>query len=593
MSFESVISLLGGLALFLFGMSSMSNGLEKLSSGRLETILEKMTDNVFKGILLGALVTGLIQSSSATTVMCVGFVNAGIMKLHQTVGIIMGANIGTTVTSQLLRLSDVSGDSPLLALLDTAVLGPLLATVGIIFYMFLKGGHKNTIGQIALGLGLIFIGMDTMKIAVSPLRDMPEFHALFVTFSNPVIGVAVGALFTALIQSSSASVGILQALSSTGAISFSTAAPLIFGQNIGTCITAILSGVGASKNAKRTALLHLSFNFIGTVVFMVALYAGNAIFQFPFWTNTVNSGAIANLHTAFNLCCTLLLLPFHRALVFLVERVIPGDTGMQELNMLDDRFLSSPSLALEKARETVLHMGVLAQNNYRRSVALLEKFDDKQHEQFKEDEAALDKLEVMLDNYLVKLTDRALTAEENLKISELLHALSDFERIGDYADNIRECAVALRQKNHAFSSSARKELDTIFAAVDEILEMTVRAYDTRERSLAAQVEPLEQVVDLLRDTLRERHVERLKRNECTVDLGLQFLELVINLERISDHCSTVAMYVIRDNAPANDLARTDTHAYLHLLHHSDTPEYTRAYTAFQNKYYAPISQTKE
>lgn len=590
MDVQNIISMIGAVALFLFGMSTMTDGLEKLSSGRLESILEKMTNNVVKGVLLGALVTGLIQSSAATTVMCVGFVNAGIMKLNQTVGIIMGANIGTTITAQLLRLSDISSDNPVMMLLDTATLGPLLAGVGIIFYMFIKSGHKGSIGQIALGLGVLFIGMETMKNSVAPLRDLPEFQALFVAFSNPLLGVIVGAAVTALIQSSSASMGILQAISSTGVVTFNVAAPLIFGQNIGTCITALLSAIGASKNAKRTALLHLSFNMVGTIFFMAVLYAGNAIFRFPFWETTLNSGLIANLHSGFNICCTVLLLPFNKLLVRIVETVIPGETGKQEINMLDERFLTaSPSLALEKARETVVHMGRLAKDNYERALTLLVKYDEKVVEQFKEDEAALDKLEVMLDNYLVKLTDRGtLNAEESMRVSELLHTLSDFERIGDYADNVRETALALHQKNQSFSNEAKTELDYLTSAVNEILDLTVRSYDSRVRSLAVQVEPLEEVVDLMRDNMRDRHVERLKNNECTVELGLQFLELVINLERISDHCSAVAMYVVRETAPANDLSRTDSHAYLHQLHHTDAPEYTEAYAQFKAKYFEPV-----
>ena len=590
MDVQNIVSMIGAVALFLFGMSTMTDGLEKLSSGRLESILEKMTNNVVKGVLLGALVTGLIQSSAATTVMCVGFVNAGIMKLNQTVGIIMGANIGTTITAQLLRLSDISSDNPVMMLLDTATLGPLLAGVGIIFYMFIKSGHKGSMGQIALGLGVLFIGMETMKNSVAPLRDLPEFQALFVAFSNPLLGVIVGAAVTALIQSSSASMGILQAISSTGVVTFNVAAPLIFGQNIGTCITALLSAIGASKNAKRTALLHLSFNMVGTLFFMAVLYAGNAIFRFPFWETTLNSGLIANLHSGFNICCTVLLLPFNKLLVRIVETVIPGETGKQEINMLDERFLTaSPSLALEKARETVVHMGRLAKDNYERALTLLVKYDEKVAEQFKEDEAALDKLEVMLDNYLVKLTDRGtLNAEESMRVSELLHTLSDFERIGDYADNVRETALALHQKNQSFSNEAKTELDYLTSAVNEILDLTVRSYDSRVRSLAVQVEPLEEVVDLMRDNMRDRHVERLKNNECTVELGLQFLELVINLERISDHCSAVAMYVVRETAPANDLSRTDSHAYLHQLHHTDAPEYTQAYAQFKAKYFEPV-----
>jgi len=585
MDLQNIVSMLGAVALFLFGMTTMTDGLEKLSSGRLEIILEKMTNNVVKGVLLGALVTGLIQSSAATTVMCVGFVNAGIMKLSQTVGIIMGANIGTTVTAQLLRLSDISSDNFIMSLLDTSMLGPILAGLGIIFYMFIKGGQKGNIGQIALGLGVLFIGMETMKDAVAPLKDLPAFQELFVKFSNPIIGIIVGAAVTALIQSSSASMGILQAVSSTGVVTFSTAAPLIFGQNIGTCITAMLSAVGASKNAKRTAMIHLCFNLTGTLFFLVVLYTGHAIFEFPFWNTTLNSGLIANLHSGFNICCTILLLPFNRLLVKIVERLVPGDTTKQDVNMLDERFLSSPSLALEKSWQTVVHMGNLAQANYSRACSLLDKYDDKLEEQFREDEAALDKLEVMLNNYLVKLTDRALTAEESLRVSELLHTLSDFERIGDYSDNIRECAIAMHQRNQYFSSSAKTELYAMTGAVNEILDVTVRAYQSRMRSLALQVEPLEEVVDLMESTLRERHVERLKNNGCTVEIGLQFLEMVINLERISDHCSNVAVQIIRSTAPIRESNLADSHGFLHELHHStDNTEYNQAYAAYKAKY---------
>ena len=341
MGITDIITMLGAIATFLFGMSTMTDGLEKLSSGRLESILERLTSNVWKGVLLGALVTGLIQSSAATTVMCVGFVNAGIMKLRQTVGIIMGANIGTTVTAQLLRLGDLSSDQPLLLLLKPATLGPILAVIGIFFYMFLRGGRKKIIGQIILGLGLLFIGMKTLEGAVAPLQGLPEFQELFVAFSNPFLGVLVGALVTALIQSSSASMGILQAMTSTGVVTFHIAIPLIMGQNIGTCVTALLSGIGASKNAKRTACIHLLFNVIGTLFFLVLLYGCNALFHFSFWTAQMDRGSIANLHLAFNVGCTLLLLPFNGLLVTLVERLIPGGADQKEVSMLDERFLST------------------------------------------------------------------------------------------------------------------------------------------------------------------------------------------------------------------------------------------------------------
>ncbi|MGI5973041.1 MAG: Na/Pi cotransporter family protein [Oscillospiraceae bacterium] len=588
MDSSNVISMLGAIALFLFGMSTMTDGLEKLSSGRLESILEKLTNNVFKGVLLGALVTGLIQSSAATTVMCVGFVNAGIMRLEQTVGIIMGANIGTTVTAQLLRLGNISSDNPVMAILKPSFLGPILAIFGIVFYMFIKGGKKQNVGQIVLGLGVLFIGMNTMTAAVAPLQDMPEFQSLFTAFSNPLLGVAVGAAVTALIQSSSASMGILQAISTTGVVHFNVAIPLIMGQNIGTTVTALLSSVGASKNAKRTAMIHLFFNILGTVFFLVVLYAGNAVFHFPFWTSVMNMGSIANLHLLFNLACTAVMLPLRKQLVALVEHLVPGDTETREVSVLDERFLASPSLALERAHDAVIQMGLYAQENYRTAVELLERYDVKKLERLNETEIALDKMENALDNYLVKLTDRALTPPESVKISELLHTLSDFERIGDYSINLGECATALHNKGISFSDIARRELKALTDAVDETIEKALACYRERSYALSLQVEPLEEVVDLMRDDLRARHIERLKTGSCTIELGTQFLELIINLERISDHCSNIAIEILRQTAPKGDLVRTDTHAYTHELHHGHNQEFEQMFAASKAKYYDPL-----
>ena len=588
MDIANIVAMFGAIATFLFGMSTMTDGLEKLSSGRLEHILERLTSNVFKGVLLGAVVTGLIQSSAATTVMCVGFVNAGIMKLEQTVGIIMGANIGTTVTAQLLRLGDIDADNIVMMFLQPSFLGPILAVVGIIFYMFIKGGHKRIVGQIVLGLGLLFIGMNTMSSAVEPLKDLPEFQSVFTAFSNPLLGVAVGAAVTALLQSSSASMGILQAISTTGVVSFNIAMPLIMGQNIGTCITALISSVGASKNAKRTAMIHLFFNIIGSVFFLVVLYAGNALFRFPFWENTMDMGSIANLHLAFNIACTALLLPFHRQLVKLVKAVVPGDAEERELSVLDDRFLSSPSLALERAHDAVVQMSEFARDNYRLAVELIWKFDAKKLERLNETEVALDKLEGLLDNYLVKLTDRALTAEESTRVSELLHTLSDFERIGDYAVNVSESAVVLHDRNITFSPQARAELERLTAAVGETLDKTVACYQSRQRTLAVQVEPLEEVVDLIAATLKNRHVERLKAGECTIELGTQFLELLINLERMSDHCSNVALHILRQTSSPDDKVRIDSHAYMHELHHGGfNQEFDDLFQEYRTKYFQP------
>ncbi len=589
MSITDIITLVGAIATFLFGMSTMTDGLEKLSSGRLESILERLTSNVVKGVLLGALVTGLIQSSAATTVMCVGFVNAGIMRLEQTVGIIMGANIGTTVTAQLLRLGDLSSDNLFLAMLNPSVLGPLLAAVGVVFYMFIRGGKKRIIGQIVLGLGLLFIGMKTMEGAVSGLQELPEFQSLFSAFSNPLLGILVGAAVTALLQSSSASMGILQAVSSTGLVYFNTAIPLIMGQNIGTCVTAILSSIGASRNAKRTAMIHLLFNVIGTAFFLAVLYLGNALFRFPFWHSVMNMGSIANLHLGFNIGCTLLLLPFHKVLVKIVERLVPGDTNAPEFNLLDERFLSSPSVALEQARSAVISMGEKAREDLRLAVELLADYDEKKLERLNENEATIDKLENTLDSYLVKLTDRALTDPESALVSELLHTLTNFERIGDYAVNVSEIATTMHQREIAFSDVARKEVDALTSAVEATLDITLECYEKRDHALALHVEPLEEVVDLMEEVLKNRHVERLKTGACTIELGTQFLELTINLERISDHCSNVAMLIVRQTTPASQHL-PDTHTYLKYLHAGGDHDFDTLFANYRAQYFGPIEK---
>lgn len=595
MGILDVISLLGAIAVFLFGMSTMTDGLEKLSSGRLEGIMERLTNNIFKSVLVGALVAGLVHSSAATTVMCVGFVNSGIMKLEQTVGIIMGANIGTTITAQILRLSDISSNNLLLSLMKPEYFGPIMALAGIVLYMFLKGGKKKVVGQLLLGLGLLFTGLHAMEVAVAPLQDVPAFRELFVAFSNPFLGILVGALVTALLQSSTASVGILQALTSTGAITFHVAAPIIMGQNIGTCITAIISSVGASKNAKRTAMLHLYFNLIGTAFFLLLLYGGQAIATavmggLPFWSDVMNVGDVATFHTVFNIGCTVALLPFHKFLVRLVERTVPGDEA-NAFTVLDERFLSTPAVALERAHDAVVHMGALARDNYQTAVGLLtDRYDAKKLELIQENEAALDKLEGALDSYLVQLSDNALSGEESARVSELLHTLSDFERIGDYSVNVSESAAVLHSRGISFSAAAMTELRALTGAVGEALDKALTCYTNRSRTLALQVEPLEEVVDLLRDELKNRHIERLKSGECTIELGTQFLELLINLERVSDHCSNVAIHILRQTSPRDALIRTDSHAYLKALHHGSDQEFDELFAQYREKYYTPIQQ---
>lgn len=586
MEITDVISMVGAIAVFLFGMNIMTTGLEKLSSGRLERILERLTNNVFKGVLLGALVTAIIHSSATTTVMCVGFVNAGIMRLEQTIGIIMGANIGTTVTAQILRLSSISAEgNPILTLLQPEVLGPVLAIIGIVFYMFIKGGQKKNIGEILLGMGLLFIGMSTMTTAVAPLQNEPWLKSMFAAISNPVLGMLVGAAVTAVLQSSTAFTGIILALSTTGAIQFNTAIFLIMGQNIGTTVTALLSSTGASKNAKRTALIHLFFNLFGAVLFLIILYVGNGIFHFDFWDKPVDMGGIANFHLIFNLTCTLVFLPFRNVLVRLVKKLVPRDKEEVETSILDERFLVSASLAMEKCHEAVIQMGEYCKENFQRTVNLLEHFDEKRYERLSETENILDKMEVSLNNYLVMLTDRALTVEESGRVSELLHAVSDFERIGDYIVNVAECVQKLHEQKLEFSEQAKFEVDTLNRAVKEIIDRTVECYINRSTEQAAAVEPLEEVIDLMRDELRDRHIERLKKGGCTVELGTQFLEMLINLERIADHCSNVAMYIVRENAKATDLAWVNSHAYLHELHHGASADFDKSFERYREEYY--------
>ena len=587
MNIRDVITLLGALATFLFGMSTMTTGLEKLTSGKLASMLERLTDNILKGVLLGAVVAGMVHSSAATTVMCIGFVNAGILKLRQAVGVIMGANIGTTITAQILRLGGLSDENLFLSLLKPEMLGPILAFVGILLFSFFNKGMKKTVGQILIGLGLLFIGIKSMESALAPLTELESFQQLFLRFSNPVLGIAVGAAITALIQSSTASVAILQALSASGVVTFATAMPIIMGQNIGTCVTAILSSIGATKNAKRTAAVHLYFNVIGTVFFLVVLYGVNSVFPLPFWNATMDYGSIANLHSLFNIACTLLLLPFNRQLVKLVELTIPDSGSDSVSTVLDPRFLSTPSVALERARTMVVKMGDLARENYHLAVGLLSRYDEKQLEKLNEQEDMIDHMEGALDQYLVQLSGHSLDSKDSDLVSDLLHALSDFERIGDYAVNLSESATIVQEKNLIFSPIAQKELETVCSAISEALDLTMNAYRFHDSRAAFQVEPLEEVVDLLTATLRDRHVERLKAGTCTVEVGTQFLELLINLERISDHCSNAAVRILHQYAQRDTLVREDIHSYLHNLHQGGSNDFNRLFQEDKEKYALP------
>ena len=593
MDFFMIVSLLGGLALFLYGMSMLGSGLEKLSGGRLEQTLEKLTNNVFKGVLLGALVTGAIQSSSATTVIVVGLVNARILKLRQAIGIIMGANIGTTVTAHILRLSDLSSDNFFLMLLKPTTLAPVVGIIGILMVMVGKKQKYKTLGEILLGFCILFTGMFNMEAAVSPLSESPEFAGLFASLSNPVIGVLVGAGVTAIIQSSSASIGILQALSSTGIITWSSAIPIILGQNIGTCITPILASIGASKNAKRTAAVHLSFNIIGTCVFLIVIYTIQSISPFSFWELPIDKGGIANFHTTFNVCVTLMFLPFVGLLEKLVIHLIPDQQTAGEVDdpaiALDDRLLTSPGLAIQHCRDAVLQMGKLARKNFSASVRQLEQYNHKEAEKIREREDTIDRLEDRLGNYMLKIPQDNLSEQSSATISALLHILSEFERIGDYSINLVEFAENMESTGAEFSPQAQFELTTIGEAVKEAIDMALGCFEKQDLALAETIEPLEEVVDQMQETLKDRHINRLRNGQCTVDAAFPFVESLSCLERISDHCSNIGVYMISYVRGSDEV---DHHTYIMQLHAGQVGHYNEQFRRYTEKYYDQIRSAK-
>ena len=590
MDFFMIVSLLGGLALFLYGMTMLGDGLEKLSGGRLEQTLERLTNTTWKGVLLGALVTGAIQSSSATTVIVVGLVNARMLKLRQAIGIIMGANIGTTVTAHILRLSDLESENFFLQLLKPDTLAPVVGIIGILLVMAAKKQKYKNIGEILLGFCILFTGMFGMEDAVSPLSSSPVFADLFASLQNPILGVLVGAGVTAIIQSSSASVGILQALSSTGLITWSAAVPIILGQNIGTCITPVLASIGASKSAKRTAAVHVSFNIIGTALFLTGIFVMQAVMPLPFWNDAINKGGIANFHTVFNVTVTCLLLPFTRQLEALVYKLIPEahsgeDAADDPAIALDDRLLASPGLAIQHCRDAVLTMGRIARKNYAASIALLDQYNAKAAELIREREDTLDRLEDRLGNYMLKIPQDNLSDQDGATLSSLLHIVSEFERIGDYSINVVEHAESLESSGAEFSPQAKLELATIGAAVQEAVDMAVGCFEKKDEALAESIEPLEEVVDRMQQTLKDRHIDRLRAGQCTVDAAFPFVDSLAALERISDHCSNVAVYML---GYLRGIDEVDRHAYIMELHSGRVDRYNTLYSRYSEKYYDKI-----
>lgn len=581
----SVLTMIGGLALFLYGMHVMGDGLAKTSGGRLEGILEKFTSKTSLAVLLGAGVTAVIQSSSATTVMVVGFVNSGIMKLDQAVGIIMGANIGTTVTSWILSLAGIESENVFMKMLKPSSFAPIFAITGVSMMLFAKSTKKKDIGTIMSGFAILMTGMDTMSKALEPLAEVPEFTGLFTMFKNPVLGVIAGALLTALIQSSSASVGILQALCLTGSITYASAIPIIMGQNIGTCVTALISGIGATKNAKRAALVHFYFNLIGTVIFMVVFYSLNVFLNFGFLDNAAGAAGIAVVHSIFNIAATLCLMPFRKGLVRLAmltirDNEVPAVENV--LALLDERFLEQPAFAVAQAKKTAIQMAKASQDALFQAIELRQKYNETVAQRVMELENLVDRYEDEIGTYLMKINNAELAQEDSQDVTMILHCIGDFERISDHAVNIMETAREVTRKEEHFSEKARAELDIYEAAIREIVSMTYNVFAGEDTELATHVEPLEEVIDSINEEVKKKHVKRLRKGKCTIGLGFILSDLTTNYERVADHCSNVAACLIQTKEDA-----LETHEYIDNLKENDAIRFNREYKEYKKKYKLP------
>lgn len=589
MTVFNVFSLLGGLALFLFGMDIMGKALEKQAGGQLQKVLSKLTDNPLKGFFLGLCVTAVIQSSSATTVMVVGFVNSGIMELHQAIGVIMGSNVGTTVTSWILSLSGLQGDSFLINMLKPTSFSPVLAFIGILLYMG-KSEKRKGVGTILIGFAVLMTGMTTMSNAVLPLQNEAWFTSLFIRFSNPLLGVLVGAVVTGIIQSSSASVGILQALSATGVITYGSAIPIIMGQNIGTCVTALISSVGANKNARRAAMVHLYFNIIGVTLFLAIFYGANLLLDFAFVNETVTAWGIAVVHSIFNLTATAVLLPFANGLEKLAILTIPDDAEKESFALLDERLLNTPAVAVERARAATADMAELARVGVVQAMSLTHKWDDSLAQKVREEEEKVDKYEDALGTYLVKLSSREMSHADSQSVNTLLHTISDFERISDHSVNVLSSAEEIHAKSIEFSKDAQEELQVLEGAVQDVLSRTTDAFRKGDLHLAGKVEPLETVVDELVRAIKARHVARLQTGSCSIEYGFVLEDLLTNYERVCDHCSNVAVAQIE---VAQD--SFDTHAYLNDLRYGnetkESEQFQRRLDRYRERYLFPDSDT--
>lgn len=584
MDFFTILTLIGGLALFLYGMDMMGESLKKLSGGKLEAILGKLTANRFKGFLLGLIVTAVIQSSSASTVMLVGFVNSGIMKLSQTISIIMGANVGTTVTSWLLSLTGISGESFFVKLLKPSSFTPVLAVIGVILIMTAKLDKKKNIGGILVGFSILMFGMDTMSSSVSGLKDSEVFAKILVMFSNPVMGILSGTILTAIIQSSSASVGILQALSATGAISFSTAIPVILGQNIGTTITPIISSLNGNTDSKRVAFSCLYIKLIGVIIVSVVFYILNYFLNFAFMNEHVNVLSIAVIHTIFNIISTVILMPFCGFIERLAVKTIESPVQEQNktsdnLNTLDERFLSLPSFAVEKCRELVCEMMEITSDSIICASSLLDKFDTNEYNELRESENTIDKYEDKIGSYLVKIASHELNANDGKKVTELLHIIGDVERISDHSVNLSKTALEISKKSVLFSNEALRETNVLKAAVLEILDITKKAFINDDEELAKRVEPLEQIIDRLKKKIKNNHIQRLREGECTMEHGFILSDLLNNYERVADHCSNIAACILSIKSDS-----FETHDYLNHVKNDGANDFFEKYDYYKQKY---------
>ncbi len=589
MDIFNILSMIGGLALFLYGMHVMGDALAKMSGGKLEKILEKLTSNRLSAVLLGAGVTAVIQSSGATTVMVVGFVNSGIMKLNQAVGIIMGANIGTTVTSWLLSLTGIEGGNLFVQMLKPTSFTPILAVIGAVFVVFCKSEKKHNLGTIFLGFAILMYGMNAMSTAVEPLKDVPEFTNILTKFTNPILGLLVGIVLTTIMQSSSVSIGILQALCSTGAVSYALAIPIIMGQNIGSCTTAILSSMGSSKDAKRAAAVHFYFNLIGTTVFMIGFYVSNIFVQYGFLNMAANPAGIAVVHSLFNVAATIVLLPLSGFLEFLAVKTIKDkddDVEVRDnvLQLLDPVFLDRPAFAIMQSRKVAIKMAHISREGVLKAVSLIGSFDEQKAQDVRDIEDLIDRYEDELGTYLLRLSSKDLSKEDSHILSVLLHSIGDIERISDLAVNILLGVEQMHEKEQSFSKKAMEELAVYGRALSDILDMTVSALENNDREMAAMVQPLEDLIDDLNQELKRRHVKRLRKGKCTIELGLSLSDITDTYERISDHCSNIAVCIIQVEED-----EMDAHGYRKELK-TDALWFENQYIAFEQKYILPSSK---